>query len=242
MERPLSDPEIAQMRHFNVALDTLQAEWTNRLSANAHIGNYHQKEASLQFHFAKLYLCSHVLRGVQPDPYVQRISSEALGACEFANIAIFSAESIIRAVISDEEFRSYLNGLPTYFHTMITFATVFLLKTSTRRSTYIQLDVQEVHHLLNTLVTMLEQVADNLHPRHLLVNLTKSIHEILRRIGLVQITSTAASNSPSPMVLEPSNQSHLQSDPLQADFDFLTDEIFNPATLGDYDMLSWQGW
>lgn len=44
------------------------------------------------------------------------------------------------------------------------------------------------------------------------------------------------------MVLEPSNQSLPQPDPLQADFDFLTDEIFNQATLSDYDMLQWQGW
>lgn len=67
---------------------------------------------------------------------------------------------------------------------MITFATMFLLMMSIRRSTYIQLDAQEVQHLLNTLATMLEQVIDNMHPHHLLVSLTKGIHKFCAESGL----------------------------------------------------------
>ncbi|KAF2726330.1 hypothetical protein K431DRAFT_342538 [Polychaeton citri CBS 116435] len=233
VERPLSGTQIPQMRRFNIALDTLRAEWADRLDANVFVGNYPQKGASLQYHFAKLYLGSHALRGFPCDLSQRSASGETMEVDELANNAVFSAASILRTVVSDTELQSYLNGLPIYFHTMITFAIVFLLKVSTRRFTSIRLDTQEVQQLLVALVAILKQVTAVMHPRHLLVNITKGIVEVLRKTGLAE--SPAAVSEPTSSMS--SGTSQALPNLIQGDFSFVTDEMFDQAILNDYDML-----
>ena len=196
VDRPLSEAEVPRLRSFGVALDSLRAEWAERFIPNAHVGNYPRKGVSLQYHFAKLYLYSHAFRGAGSSRGAQSGAQDvAMELDEIANVAILSALSILRFVISDPEIQSFLDGLPTYFDTMITFAAVFLLKVSFKPiSPYIRLDSQEVTHLVSETVTVLKGVTSTMHPRHLLVSVARGIENLLeQRSGLsVEAQDTAS--------------------------------------------------
>jgi hypothetical protein len=102
---------------------------------------------------------------------------------EVANSAVLSALSILRSVLADVETQSFLDGLPTYFHVMITFAAVFLIKVSSRPSSYIRLDTQEVKHLVEDTSRALKCVASTMHPRHLLVSIARGIENLLQQFS-----------------------------------------------------------
>lgn len=235
VERPLADDDIPRMRRFNIALESLRAEWSDQFVVNTHVGNYPRKGSHLQYHFAKLYLGSHAVRGDQSGLFARKDFSENLDIDELVNTAIISATSIVRTVISDTELQSYLNGLPTYFHTMIMFAIVFLLKLSIRYSGSVQLDVREVQRLLVSLVAVLKQVTQSMHPHHLLVNITNGIEQVLHSSRLTgdHIFAPDSADSTAPGI----TQTLLQPDTIPGDFGFLSSDVLNQAIITDYDML-----
>jgi hypothetical protein len=109
-----------------------------------------------------------------------------------ASSAVLSAISILRTVTSDPEIQSYLNGLPTYFDVMIAFAVVFLLKVSTRFSSFIEADTHEVQRLMAKLIVVLKDVTRTMHPCHLLVTITKCTEDALQRSYSVPVAATGA--------------------------------------------------
>lgn len=183
VDRPLSDTEVPSLRKFNLALDNLRAEWIDKFIPNDHVGNYPRKGVSLQYHFAKLYLCSHAFRGAGSQGFQSRSHEATMEMDEVANSAVLSALSILRSVLADVETQSFLDGLPTYFHVMITFAAVFLIKVSSRPSSYIWLDTQEVKHLVEDTSRALKRVASTMHPRHLLVSIARGIENLLQQFS-----------------------------------------------------------
>ncbi|PLB47675.1 hypothetical protein P170DRAFT_409889 [Aspergillus steynii IBT 23096] len=233
VDRPLTGADIPYIRRFGIALDTLRAEWMDKFSPNAHVGNYPRKGVGIQHHFAKLYLGSHALRGAGSDEYKLRPQDVALEFDEIANSAVLSSISILRAVVSDGEVQSFLNGLPTYFHIMIAFAVVFLLKVSTRFSASIQLDRQEIRRLMTSLVTTLNEVVATMHPQHLLVSITKGIEEVLSRnpISSDEIRSHTASGSVGPC------DAFSNIDVLPGEFNLAADGMFDQYFLNEYDFL-----
>lgn len=237
VDRPISEAEIPSIRRFSIALDSLRAEWADRFNTDAYVGNYPRKGASLQYHFAKLYLGSHALRGRGSDRAKGTGLGEASDTDELANSAVFSATSILRTVVSDNEIQSYLSGIPTYFHTMITFATVFLLKVSTRFSTLGHLDMQEVQQLLLALVAVMKQVTGTMHPHHLLVKITKGLDEVVQKSGRVQVPAVAP--NPTDSLLMGSDQLITQPPIAPEDF-FFSDGMFDQSLMSDYDMLMGQ--
>ncbi|KAK7958233.1 hypothetical protein PG996_010328 [Apiospora saccharicola] len=107
---------------------------------------------------------------------------------EIANSAVLAASAILRAVVSDTEIQGFLDGLPTYFNTMIAFAAVFLIKVSTKYSSVVQVDLQKIKHLLRSLLDTLKNVTSNMHPCHILVSITAGIESLLCRCGIVSGT------------------------------------------------------
>lgn len=185
VDRPLSESDVPHLRRFSLALDSIRAEWIYRFVPNAHIGNYPRKGVGLQYNFAKLYLCSHVFRGLSAASFTSHAPEVAMDVEEIANSAVLAASAILRAVVSDPEIQGFLNGLPTYFNTMIAFAAVFLLKVSTKYSSVVQVDLQKIKQLLRTLLATLNNVTSNMHPRHLLVSITAGIESLLCRCGVI---------------------------------------------------------
>ncbi|KAI9034900.1 fungal specific transcription factor domain-containing protein [Aspergillus affinis] len=234
VDRPLVENDIPHVRCLGITLDTLRAEWMDRFTRNAHVGNYPRKGVEIQYHFAKLYLGSHALRGVRSDQ--SRFNSEgiSLELEEIANSAVLSAISILRAVVLDNEIESFLNGLPTYFHIMLAFAVVFLLKVSTSFSGFVQLDTQETHRLMISLLTILKRVSATMHPQHLLVSITKGIEEVLNHRTVVfneLRDSTTVLNVPESW--DPLSTTDAPS----RDLNLVSDGIFDQYFLNEYDFL-----
>ena len=177
VERPLDLHMIEPLRRYSIRLDKIRADWTERFSYNKYVGNYPRKGVGLHYHFGKLYLTSFAFRGIGRPGF--KSPEVALDIDELANSALLSATAILRAVVSDTEIQSYLNGLPTYFDVMIAFAVVFVLKVSTRYASSARVDTSEIHSLVGELVRVLKRVTATMHPRHLLVSVARGAENLL---------------------------------------------------------------
>ena len=194
VEQPLSLSMIEPLRRLSIQLDGIRADWTERFSRNTYVGNYPRKGVGLHYHFMRLYLHSMAFRGIGKPSF--RSSDVALDIDELANSALLSATAILRAVVTDEEIQSYLNGLPTYFDLMLAFAVVFVLKVSTKYSSSVRVDTSEIHTLVAELVAVLKDVTSSMHPRHLLVSVTRGAETLLDRCSLIEYGAPANSKMP----------------------------------------------
>jgi hypothetical protein len=230
IDRMLSDEEIRKVKKFNFELDTLWMEWTERFKPNQHVGNYPSKGVDLQYHFGKLYLCSHVFRNVSLGTPHSHDHSTVIIRREIGQCAVHSALAILQTVEADIEIQSFLNGLSVYFHTMIAFAAVFLLKVSTSFSGLVELDTTETQQSLETLNLVLKDVTSSMHPRHILVSIAKGIHSLLQRSNLAKNTSSRESSArlPSPQI-----QPELESP--NADLNWWMDPEL--SFMGEFDFL-----
>ncbi|KXJ85487.1 hypothetical protein Micbo1qcDRAFT_222137 [Microdochium bolleyi] len=252
VDTALSSAQILTVKRLANTLDSLRLEWADRLGADAHVGNYPWKGASMQHHFAKLYLCSHVFRGSSgggdnDDSNNPRGSTDAdLDAYELASAAVLAATCILRTVNADREVQSFLNGLPTYFHVMIAFAVVFLLKvvannnnTSARAPTCssggsfrVVVDADEIRLLLTRSIAVLRDVTRTMHPRHLLVDITDSAAEAVQRsypTASIIVAEAVGEGRESGVAAAPAGD-HQRSDPADVDHVFpdeLLDGFFN---------------
>lgn len=105
----------------------------------------------MYYHFAKLYLDSYVLRGlpetgaVIPDHFL-----------ETASAAVAAAVSIINLLLEDRELQLALSRLPHYFHGMIAFACMFLLKVALRHREQLFVDISRFRVLIAGLAQRLK--------------------------------------------------------------------------------------
>ncbi|CAI7564865.1 unnamed protein product [Penicillium pancosmium] len=168
---------IPQLRRYSIALDTWYADWIESFQENRRVGNYPAKGVGFHFHFAKLYLCSHAFRGVPALENATQYFSPELE--EIANSGVLSAMSILRVIVSDPEFRSFMNGLPLYFDTMLAFAVVFLLKVATKYATVIRIDTEKIISLVSQTVAALREITQAMHRQHLLVTISEGLEKLL---------------------------------------------------------------
>ncbi|KAJ3526694.1 hypothetical protein NM208_g11066 [Fusarium decemcellulare] len=112
---------ISQISHYNRQLDQWIAKWTTRLpEQHPAIGGFPRKGAQLHFHFAQLYLFSHVFRG-QSDS----IPGHFLDS---ASMAVTAASAIIDMLVTDPDISSGIVGMPSYLLSMTAFTCMFLAK------------------------------------------------------------------------------------------------------------------
>lgn len=182
------DPQvIPQLRRYSIALDTWYADWIESFQENHRVGNYPAKGVGFHFHFAKLYLCSHTFRGVPALENATQYFSPELE--EIANSGVLSAMSILRVIVSDAEFRSFMNGLPLYFDTMLAFAVVFLLKVATKYANVIRIDTEKILSLVSQTVAALREITQLMHRQHLLVTISEGLEKLLYKCQApVQLT------------------------------------------------------
>ncbi|KAH7024876.1 uncharacterized protein B0I36DRAFT_164751 [Microdochium trichocladiopsis] len=211
----LTDAQIQTAKRLGHALDTIRIELGETHGPDDHVGNYPRKGAIMQYHFAKLFLCSHAFRSHESGgcggPQQQQQSGTGSGysnsngnsnssdvqvdVYELASSAVLAASCILRTLTSDPEVQSFLNGLPTYFHVMIAFAVVFLLKVSSssspvgtetaRHAGFCKVDAEEVQALLGRTIAVLQEVVRTMHPQHLLVSITEGATDAVQRISRV---------------------------------------------------------
>lgn len=88
---------------------------------NEHIGDFPSKGIMFHYQFAKLYLCSHVFRGLGTSTLPDYFR-------EAASTAVASGMAILELLLTDIDIQDGLNGMPAYLLTMIAFACAFLLQ------------------------------------------------------------------------------------------------------------------
>lgn len=111
-------------------------------------------------------------------PTHHRLSTERK---EFANTAISAAASILTFVLEEEDMRRALVGTPLYVHTMIAFASIFLMKITTNWNTIIGLNVETnyVTGLLERMILLLKGTVTS--DRHLLYHIAAGLEKMLER-------------------------------------------------------------
>ncbi|CAG8255483.1 unnamed protein product [Penicillium salamii] len=195
VDTSIAPQTLPQLRRYSIYLDTWFADWIEQFKANQNVGNYPQKGVGFHFHFAKLYLCSHAFRGIAASGDMARCMSPELE--DIANTGVLSAMSILRVIVSDHEFRSFLNGLPLYFDTMLAFAVVFLLKVATKFANVIRIDTAKILTLVTDTVAALSEITREMHGEHLLVVISGGLRRLLERCQMPMPTSHETMLQPS---------------------------------------------
>lgn len=180
----LSDDEgegdFSDLRNFNLEIDQWRMRWNARQENNRFIGSFPPKGIILYSYFAKLQLNALAVRGVSLSQ--GRLSTERK---EFANMAISAAASILTFVLEEEDMRRALVGTPLYVHTMIAFASVFLMKVATKWNRIMGLNVESnyVSHLLERMIVLLKSSVTS--ERHLLYHIASGLEKMLENLGKI---------------------------------------------------------
>jgi hypothetical protein len=226
-EAHLSDQLIPQLRRLSIALDTWRADWNERFMVNAQVGNYPRKGVGLHFHFAKLFLCSHVFRRA-PAAEGERLQLDP-DLEEFATSAIQSATSILQVIAADHEIQSYLHGLPSFFDTMIAFAFVFLLKIRIKNPANVRIDKSGISETLEALARVLSNVTAAMHPRHLLSSIASSMRKLLDRFTGPGSETAPTQSQPVPGLTAPFDPDNQWLSPTDAMFLENYDFLYSPG-------------
>ncbi|KAK2606775.1 hypothetical protein N8I77_005504 [Diaporthe amygdali] len=176
----LADEEgdFDDLRAFNGEIDRWRLLWHARQEHNPFIGSFPPKGIILYCYFAKLQLNSLAIRGVS-------LSSGQLSTQrkEYVNLAISAAASILTFVLEEEDMRRALVGTPLYVHTMITFASAFLMKCATMWSRVMGLYIEAgyITSLLERVVSLLKTSVTS--DRHVLYHIAFGLEKMLAKFN-----------------------------------------------------------
>lgn len=106
----------------------------------------------------------------------------------FANIAVANAIGLLNFVAEDPSMRNSLLGVPLYLHTMITYASVFLLKVHLRwKPARLNLDISMFINLIERISQILGAV--NGSERHLAYPISKGLTSMIAKIQRLERTA-----------------------------------------------------
>ena len=153
-----------------MALDT-----NTCLDPSKYIGNWPSKGAVIYYHFAKLYLTQYVFRGIPdtspiPDHFLETASS-----------AVSAATTIVQSLVDDRELQASLNRVPHYFHGMIAFACMFMLKVATKHAEQLFVDVAKFRLLIAGFARQLK--ITEVSRDHLLHRMAEGLEKMVQMLG-----------------------------------------------------------
>ncbi|KAH9240878.1 hypothetical protein K456DRAFT_1744683 [Colletotrichum gloeosporioides 23] len=177
----LVESDFEALRMFNLEIDQWRMRWHVRQTRNFCIGSFPPLGIILYSYFAKLQINSLAVRGISlaGSSQDQFLSTERK---EFANLAVSAAVSIITFVLEEDDMRRALVGTPLYVHTMIAFASVFLMKVATRWNSVMGLKVEEeyVARLLGRMIGVLKSAVTS--DRHVLKHIATGLEKMLEKM------------------------------------------------------------
>ncbi|KAH7143794.1 hypothetical protein EDB81DRAFT_947824 [Dactylonectria macrodidyma] len=172
----LEEDDFVDLRNFNLEIEQWRMRWYARQQSNSFIGTFPPKGIILYSYFAKLQLNILAVRGVSLNS--GRLSTERK---EFTNMAISAAASILTFVLEEEDMRRALVGTPLYVHTMIAFASVFLMKVATKWNRIMGFNIEHsylnVSHLLEKMIILLKSSITS--DRHVLHHIANGLEKML---------------------------------------------------------------
>lgn len=181
--------DFDDLRAFNGEIDRWRMLWHARQENNPFIGSFPPKGIILYSYFAKLQLNSLAIRGVSLSG--GQLSTQRK---EFVNLAISAAASILTFVLEEEDMRRALVGTPLYVHTMIAFASAFLMKGTTMWSRVMGLNIEAgyVADLLGRVVELLKTSVTS--DRHVLHHIAFGLEKMLAKFSTTSgVTTTQGS-------------------------------------------------
>ncbi|CAG8979489.1 hypothetical protein HYALB_00011893 [Hymenoscyphus albidus] len=182
----LEEYDLALLRGFNMDLDGWRMRWESQLDPNPFISTYPSKGVALHYHFSKLQLNSLSLRGFKELPPTELSPSRR----EYANLAISSAISILQLVITQQDIREGLVGVPLYLQTMITYAAVFLHKVQRKwKSLHLVSDATVARELIQQTIDILKRVRAS--ERHLAYQIANGLAKMLDRAKIEDQSSSS---------------------------------------------------
>lgn len=120
----------------------------------------------MHYQFGKLYLGHHVFRGLKAEPIPPHFTTAA-------NLAHDAAIAIFEMILSDEQLRESLVGMPHYFHIMIAFAGHFLLDVCTKFSEQLMMDLDSNFELIGKVLALFNNIPSI--PQHPLNRMTAGL-------------------------------------------------------------------
>ena len=124
-DRALVHSRLAELEEFSETYESWRYKWTETLRRRPDFGQGAQTMLDICFHSARLSLFSHLFRGSAQDLSKPQNPSKTID--RIALTAAQSALSIVQRMNEVSEAHACLD-LPSYFYTMLAFASVFLVK------------------------------------------------------------------------------------------------------------------
>jgi len=174
---PAALPEayFPQLRGFNLEIDQWRIRWQSRQIVNRHIGSFPPMGNVLYSYFAKLQLNSLAIKGINVTQ--GKLTTERK---DFANLAISAATSILTFILEEPDLRRALVGTPLYVHTMIAFASVFLMKIAAKGGSMgLNLESVFVWNLIERMIDLLQSSVTS--DRHLLYHIAAGLEQMLAK-------------------------------------------------------------
>jgi hypothetical protein len=130
----------------------------------------------MHWNFAKLQVNALALRGLSPRQ-AHLISDQRR---DFANIAIAHALGTLSFVLEDTSIRNAFSGMPLYLHTMVAYASIFLLRVQMRwRPARLNINMAVVFTLIERVATVLGQI--DASERHLSYYVSNGLIKLLAK-------------------------------------------------------------
>jgi len=178
---------LPEFDRLSRAYDQWRQTWCSVLAVGQHSGDPTAGTSELHFFCAKLYLYSHLHRGRTPSQGLHSTPDTN----ELLNVFQESALSVLRLILDRELL---LSDLPSYFGTMLAFATVSLVK--------IAREDNASHDLKQDVLQLMYRLRDSLHIIKLPASSTHPYAGIAK--GLEQATEGLQKNL-APTLVSPSD-------------------------------------
>lgn len=171
-DQMLAENDLNILHSFNSDLDTWREKWTPRLAATDYFLTYPGKAVLIHATFGKLQVSSLALRGIE------QLGKQDLSPNrrKLADNATACAMALLTTIIEEPDIRGAIVGVPIYFHTMLTYSCVFLLKMQQRWKTYrLGIDPEQFREIMGKAICLMDGAqagARHLAP-HIAAGLTK---------------------------------------------------------------------
>ncbi|KAF1352511.1 hypothetical protein BDV97DRAFT_376290 [Delphinella strobiligena] len=229
----LAPTATEHISHYNALLDDWMQTWVPRLiEIHDSIGDFPSRGVILHYNLAKLHLHSHVFRGLGDSPVPPHFHNSAV-------MAAGAATQIFELLLTDASLRDGLVGVPHYTHTMIAFASGFLLQlTAKYENAYV--NSSTVQDLIGRLVEQLRSMpTGSFHLVRLLVEGLEKMLKSSKRSGSHSARPVGGFQPPAP----PMNNGQMHNGAAAMDFmprhqhDFGLGQP-DPFTMPDFGMSS----
>lgn len=171
IESSIVNQRFVELQRVSDSLDRWYADWIDVLALPVDANSIPRRVFDFYFYSAKLYLFSHIFRG----PSEAELPANIPGAEDLIRNASDSALSILRSSIAGDEIHPFLEKLPSYFGTMIAFASVCLIRTTLRNPSHDDVMANETMHLLRRVPEVVRGSPLSPLSTHPLVSISKSL-------------------------------------------------------------------